>query len=618
MTRPDKIELEKGLVRWANMSFWLDDQFTSVGENLLPGTWRLGNRPNLIQMHEVAARQISDDVVRSRLLDEIGKVKSLSDGASASGVRVHTIPARPRDIEDDGLFHYAILGPACASDSGKPGAEAKRFLDETTGSDKPRVFRNALILLVPSKDGLEVASACVRNYLAWEQVRTDLKDQEKKGDVDVARMQTLAMNIDKAKGRISDSIKQAYCIVVTVSEKDEVQAFKINVIEDSHFAIIKNDQRSRVKDSSITAEALLPDGPYNLWRKGETSRRVKDLSGAFAQLPHLPKMLMSKAIIDTLVAGCEQGSFVLRLVRPDGSFRTWWRSRPDDTAMNDPAIELVLPETAELGDLPFQLLSPGRLPELWKGDECNFKSILDYFSGSTVVNVQRDGYTEPMPVPKADDKIIHDAVSSAVESGTLWLINGPASILAEPIPTGVLTPGAQLRTPPQMLAAAEIMPEILPDAWSDGSSTALSLATALSQKSGRTLPWKTVKDVITSSINARFIELDGTSGTWPCDYPSARSIKLKVAAGKPTGGGGGSRETGAKHFIAYAELEPSEIQDLGDIIPQLLEVKAKNNVPIKFHLEIHLGDEKDTPSEDLVQKINELLDSIKEGFQFSK
>ena len=162
-TRPDKIELGKGLIRWSQVSFWLDDQYTAVEENQLPGTWRLGNRPNLTQMHAVAATRISDDIVRARLVDEIPKVKSLSAGASATGVRVHTLPARPHDIEDDGQFHYAILGPGAASDSGKPSPDALRFLHETTGPEKPRVYRNAVILLAPSKDGLEVASARVRD-----------------------------------------------------------------------------------------------------------------------------------------------------------------------------------------------------------------------------------------------------------------------------------------------------------------------------------------------------------------------------------------------------------------------------------------------------------------------
>ena len=612
-TRPDKIELEKGLLRWSQTSFWLDDQFTSVDEGKLPTTWRLGNRPNLTQMHAVAASRVSDDVVRARLLDEIGKVKVLSVGASAAGVQVHTLPARPKDIEDDGLFHYAILGPNAASDSGKPSALAKRYLDEVTGPEKPRVFRNAVLLLTPSKDGLEVASARVRDYLAWDQVRSDLKEQEKEGELDLARMQTLTINLDKSKGRVPEAIKQAYCTVVTVSKEDEIQAFKINVTEDNHFTIIKNDSRSRIQDSAITAEALLPHGPYNLWRAGETSRRVKDLSGAFAQLPHLPKMLKARAILDTLVEGCVQGWFVLRLTRPDNSFRTWWRSAPDETALADPALELVLPQAAELGELQPQILTPGTLPELWKGQEVSVQEVLDYFTGSKVVQVPRDGYMEPATIPKANSEVVYEAVSKAVETGKLWLLNGPASILAESIPAGVLTPKAMLREPPPMIAAAEILPENLPEAWSGEGATALSIATALFQKSGQNLPWKTVRDVITASLNARFTELEGTSGDWPCGYPAAQTIKLKVAKGGGGGSGFGGTGTQSKCLVASAELEPSEIQDLGDIVPHLTEIKARTNTPIKFRVQIEVGDGKERPHEEVVQEINKLLEDLKEG-----
>ena len=165
-----------------------------------------------------------------------------------------------------------------------------------------------------------------------------IKKQQKDGNVDLARVQTLQIDIDRAKGRIPDAVRQAYCIVVTVSEKNEVQTFKITVGEEPHFNVVKRDKRSRIQDTSVTADALLPDGPYNLWRPGETSRRVKDLAGAFAQLPHMPKMLKASAILETLADGCEKGTFVLRLTRPDGSMRTWWMSRPDENALNEPAL----------------------------------------------------------------------------------------------------------------------------------------------------------------------------------------------------------------------------------------------------------------------------------------
>lgn len=619
--RPDRIELEKGLQRWAQVSFWLDDQFTAGEDNALPETWRLGNRPNLIQMHAVAASRVSDDVVRARLLDEIGKVKILSAGANAYGVRVHSLPARPKDIEDDGLFHYAILGPNAAGNSGKPSATAKCFLDETTGPEKPRVYRNSVILLAPSKDGLEVASAAVRDYLAWEQVGADLKEQQKDGNVDVSRMQTLAINLDKAKGRMPGMIKQAYCNVITVSDKDEVQAFKINVTDEPHFTIIKNDPRSRIQDSAIAAEALLPGGPYDLWQEGETSRRVKDLFSAFAQLPHLPKMLKSQAILDTLMEGCEMGAFVLRLTRPDGSARTWWYLRPDEAAMDDPALELVLSEAAELEEFAPGLLAWERLPDLWKIETITVADVIDYFKGGNVVQVQRDGYMEPLVIPKASADVVKTVVEKAVQSGALWFSNGPASILAEPIPAGVLNEQARLQKPPGMIAAAEILPENLPQSWRNEEATGLSIATALSQKFGQTLPWKTVSDVISASINARFTQLDPLSGEWPCEFPAAQSVKLKVAAGTDFGngktdlGGGFGGVNEGNTLIAWKDLKPSEIQDLGDIIPQLLEIKNKADVPLAFRVRIELGDGVKQPDDETVRAVNQLLNDVSDGFQ---
>jgi hypothetical protein len=613
-TRSDKIELEKGLLRWSQVSHWLDDLYAPEGDQL-PGTWRLGNRPNLNQMHTVAMKSISDDVVRARLIDEIGRVKKLTSGASAACVQVHTQPVKPSDVKDDGAFHYAVLGPSAASDSGKPSPEARRFLDENTGPDNPRVYRNAALLLCPSKDGLEIAEARIRDYLAWETVRDELKKQEEGGSVDAARMQTLAMNIEKAKGRVPEAIRQAYCIVVTVSEKNEDQAFKITVTEEPHFTMIKADKRARIQDTAITAEALLPGGPYDLWKERETNRRVKDLAGAFAQLPHLPKMLKADAIVDTLVDGCEQGSFVLRLTRPDGSFRTWWRSRPDETALKDPALELVLPEAAELAEIDPQLLAPHRLTGLWPGDEITAQAVIDYFGSGKIVQVEKGGYSEPVQIPKATQEVVEKAIADAVENGSIWLLSGPASILGEPIPAGVLTPAARLSVPPAIIPAAEILPENLSAAWKDDETTALAVATALSQKAGKVLPWKTVRDVITGSLQARFTELVDGSAKWPCAFHAAQSIRIKVAT---SGGGlpGGSTGTGGgpppKLMVASAYLEPAQIQDLGDRMDELLKIKAKSKVPIQFHLRVELGDGQTLPPSGVAAEVTQVLADISE------
>ena len=610
--RPDKIELEKALLKWAKTSWFLDESALSEidkwpeGETQLPKSWRLGSRPNLRQMHHEAIRtKVSPDLVESLLLDHIGKNKSLTAGASASGARVHNLPQKPRDIEDDGEFHFAILGPSSSSDPGKPSPESKRFIEETTAKDRPRVFRNSIVLAVPSKDGLEVTRDRIRDYLGWEEVREQLKDQE----IDPIRSAMLANYIDDARKAIPEAIRQAYCIVVTVSEKNEVQAFKITPGDEPSFQTIKADSRSRIQDTPVTAEALLPGGPYELWKKDEKSRRVKNLVGAFAQFPHLPKMLNRKAILDTLLNGCVEGTFVLQLIRPDRSVRTFWRECPDENVIKDPGLEVILPEAAELSSLAYELLAPGKLPGLWKDIELKYQEIIDYFSGGHVEMIPKEGYEESLTIPKVEPNILDEAVNEAVCARKLWLTSGPASIMGEDIPTGILTVDAILQSPPEPIPAADLLPDTLPEAWSAENTTALAIVTALSKKIDKVLPWVTVSQAIDGALKARFLELSDDSNPWPSDFSSAPTVKLRIPKEKPPE----IREPKPGVLLAEAYLEPSQIQDLADQIPAITKVAAGQD--LKYHVRLELkGDEK--TKEDVAKQINEFLKDVSEKLQF--
>ena len=258
---PDKIELEKALHRWTDVSWFLDEsEVVTAGRNPdgsrdLPKAWRLGNRPNLRQMHDDAcANRVPPALVESRLVSAIEKLRSLTAGASAAGARVHTLPDSPRDVQDDGEFHYAVLGPSAASESGKPSTEARRFIDETTAPDRPRANRNAIVLAVPSRDGLDAARTRVCEHLAWLEVREQLKDQP----IDLVREQMLANETELASRHIPEAVKQAYSIVVTVSESNDIHAFKIAVTEEPLFTIIKADKRARIQETAISSEAMMP------------------------------------------------------------------------------------------------------------------------------------------------------------------------------------------------------------------------------------------------------------------------------------------------------------------------------------------------------------------------
>ena len=617
-TNPDRIELEKALLHWTELSWFLDEGevntggSSAVGAPQLPKAWRLGNRPNLRQMHDDACRnRVPDPLIESKLIEAIEKEKSLTSGASAAGARVHTLPRSPRDIQDDGDFHFAILGPQAGSESGKPSADARRFINETTAVDRPRVNRNAVVLAVPSKDGLDTVRLRVREHLGWLEVGSQLKDQS----IDRLREQMLSTRTREAGSRIPEAIKQAYSIVVTVNESNEVHAFKIAIASEPLFTTIKADRRARIQETAISAEAMMPGGPYDLWRADEPARRVRDLVGAFAQNAKLPKMLRYREIQDTIVQGIDAGIWVGRTTRPDRTFKTYWRTRVDDSVLKDTSLEVCLPESATLSDLNPALLAYDVLPELWPAEEISVQSVHSYFAGERAVQVPMEGYEDTFYIPACEPAQVDEAISQAVAQGLIWMTNGPASILGEPIPAGVLAPSAVLRPPPEPIVLGEVMAEEIPDAWHDGKSNAFAIMTAISAKRGVNLPWNAVRSAIGEGIRAQWLELAEGSVPLDTDLSGAQGVLLQTPAAKP----GGVRDVTDDYregvLTAEATLEGHGIQDLAELMPEILEAAAGDQIVFKVRIEF--GGEKE-PDSAKVERINALLSEALEELRLGR
>src|SRR5205823_12483143 len=134
------------------------------------------------------------------------------------------------------------------------------------------------------------------------------------------------------------------------------------------------------------------------------------------------------------------------------------------------------------------------------------RGALDYCAVGRVVKIPSAGYEETVVIPKAERRVVEPAVTSAVENGHLWLLSGPASILGERIPTGILTDAARLMAPPLPIAATDVLPTAVPGAWHGGETTAVALSAVLSQKAGETLPWSVVKEAINGAIQSRYLE----------------------------------------------------------------------------------------------------------------
>lgn len=337
-------------------------------------------------------------------------------------------------------------------------------------------------------------------------------------------------------------------------------------------------------------------------------------------------MLNSKAVLDTLIDGCKSGIFVLQLPRPDGSTRTFWRDQPESEVLKDAALEAVLPEKATLGNLLPTLLLPGELPELWQSDTLTLKALREYFSGSTIVQVQKNGYAEPMPIPQTAAGVLDYAVQNLVQQGRLWLLHGNTSLWREEVPEGALADDVELRSSPTPLSFTDVLPTNLASAWSSGEvTTALNILEALSEKAGVRLPWALVRDALKGAFSAGVLQRSTDSGQWPCDLAGASAVKVQLPQGTTPGTGTSSTDSSGAHeqeevtypngrtLVTEAELETNEIQNLEEQLDDLQRTATESGLELKFKVQIKLTGEA-RPSDDAIAKLNELLKEVSQDF----
>ena len=304
---------------------------------------------------------------------------------------------------------------------------------------------------------------------------------------------------------------------MTLNEAGE-QAFRLPADGGPLFAQIKGDERSRIKETAVDAEALLPDGPYDLWRESDEARFVSELANAFARNPRLPKFLKANVVVETIAQGIGRGLFVAELARPDGSRRTWWREAPPREVMEDGQLRV-------LAELPGRLLAPGdgALPGLWEAGSVTVGALIDYFRGGHTVSSARGLRRDRGRRLRRGDR-----------AGAGGGRGGPA--------------------------LADQRPHVPLEGARPGGCPDRRRAVAGEAGAGRTSP--------------------ASTGTWWC-WPYPRGTAYRDAGRvlkRPSPAPGGGSEEAAPPPVAPAppatSLEGHQVQDLADLVPDLIEASA--------------------------------------------
>jgi hypothetical protein len=218
------------------------------------------------------------------------------------------------------------------------------------------------------------------------------------------------------------------------------------------------------------------------------------------------------------------------------------------------------------------------------------------------------GWTEDVLIPAVDEEALRTAVSTAVQKGLIWLVNGTVSLLEEEVPSGFLNEHAQLLPPPASIPAAHLVPDQLPAAWSGEEATADHIRGALSANLGKPLPWATVRKSLEEGFSLGLFERTLDSGPWPCDLGGAPAVRLRVVLGVkdiPIPRVQGTAKT------AKAVLETHEIVDLADTVDKLLEATAGHELRLTMIVDL---DREGGASENAIAGVNEVLGKVKDGW----
>jgi hypothetical protein len=455
----------------------------------------MGPKPNLNQMHDSYKNSALKNA-RTKFDDLVKDCRPLRDGCVEDGVAFHLLPAAPEKVEDDPTFRLVVLGADYAGTPGSaPKANALEFLRTHASPTDQRQNQNVLLVVIPSAAGLIQAEQAIASWIAWGSIKTskEFKSLEPEQQETVKRRERVAQK------EALTFVKNSFELVIYLDAKGAAQQKKFTMGSEPLFPTLVREKDLRIYREKINPETLMPGGPISQWKASEPSVKVKDMYGWFGRFPEMPKLVNRQAVINTVDEAVRRGLIALRYTPPGGGEEWFWHSPIEGVVDWGDYAEVWQPAKAVLSKVQPAAIVPTALAGLWPTDDSplQLSGLCALFDGTHAFDeIAQAGYApEKRPIPKADYKVVHEAVAQAVGQGKLWVVFGNDSVLGEKPTELQLDPGASLLLPPTRLRAMDFLPGSLTSAWNGtpAKTTVGKLYAELKVQKGR--PWPTLQFV---------------------------------------------------------------------------------------------------------------------------
>lgn len=262
----------------------------------------------IVNAKERVRREDMDDRIRN----------SMSDVTQNTEVRryakVYQHPEEPRDIADIPRISMAVLDTSHAID-GTLDDDTESFMINIIDNYKQasRIYKNALIFVVPDSGENSTLRKSVRTLLALEDVSAD---EFRMNQLNESQKKTLKRKLEAAKDNLPNNIVRTYRYLIKAREKGQLELIDMGITAPYSTNLVSSVW-TYAHDEGIVYSALDPALIVRkIWPKNKDHTNLQNIWESFFRFYGLPLPEDDSVIKDSIREGVRLGEFGLARGNP--------------------------------------------------------------------------------------------------------------------------------------------------------------------------------------------------------------------------------------------------------------------------------------------------------------
>jgi hypothetical protein len=284
-------------------------------------TYRFDTQANLNRVIVQKEESVNAQTARAFVEEQVKTLVTAPTRRNTSGplfsstqapgdARPYLFPRNSQDVADIASVGIVVLRPSQHAPDNDSITDLPPIVNEIMHryGERPRQYRNTLVVLVPDAAQVTAAEKSARRLLALKAAAADtqltLPDHQR---------EELRHQIEAATDAFPQEVGRIYRTAVVSASQEEGGMKRLRLgsrpyvkgatLWDDAFALLASEERYL----TTLAPSLLANNYFGIWPRGVGYVSTQKLWDAFTQFPHLPMLAGKHVLVNSIATGCDGG-----------------------------------------------------------------------------------------------------------------------------------------------------------------------------------------------------------------------------------------------------------------------------------------------------------------------